>query len=617
MLRRGSFVAEIKGDQMQKDPTDDRRSSDHPYHLCSTIMLLGALLVFVAAPAAAAQFTVTKTTDSFDGVCDADCSLREAIQAANSAAGADEVVLPYGLYRLSLTGAGEDANATGDLDVSGELVIVGVGENETEIDGSFLSLGDRIFDIWTGPVEIRDLTINGGKALGAVGDQYGGGIRNRVDLTLRACTLSNNEATIGGGGVHTHAGSNLWAIDSNFVDNDAAQGGGINNWGGFVHLVNCEVLRNESGGVNSSGAGSPASGGGLIVEDSKIQSNNSTGNGGGINLNSAHAVILDSSTDSNHADSKGGGIYMSGSATLFVLRGTVSWNTATSDGGGLYAEDGTYVRGTIFRHNQGYSGGAIYSNGIPLVIEDSTFTQNSITGRLGGALYLRYGGEIIGSTFTLNEATANPTSGPSTGAAFVLNGGASASLIRSTVVNNTATSAAIACWGNLIVRGSAVVGNTGVSGVGGIGASTSCSADISGSIVANNLGGVDCQGLAYISSSGYNIESGISCGFTSPGDQQSTDPMVGLLGSYGGPTQTINLLTGSPAIDAGNPAGCDDGVGGLLSLDQRAYAREVDGDGNSSGICDIGPYEYASFPARIFKDGFETRDLGEWSPIDP
>jgi CSLREA domain-containing protein len=577
-----------------------------------------AMLLVSALPVSAAQFTVTKTIDTFDGVCDADCSLREAIQAANSAAGADEVILPHGAFRLSLTGAGEDANATGDLDIIGELEIVGAGELETEIDGSFASLGDRILDIWTGPVEIRDLTIKGGKALGAAGDHNGGGILNRVDLTIRACTVSNNEAANGGGGVHTHADSHLWAIDTDFVDNVAVLGGGINNWGGFVHLVDCEVLRNElGGGINTSGAGSPASGGDLIVEDTLIQVNSSTGSGGGVRIGSAHAVILDSSIDTNHADMNGGGIYMSGSATLFLLRGTVSWNTATSDGGGLYAEDGTHIRGTTFANNQGYSGGAIYGNGIPLVIEDSTFRQNSITGRFGGAVYLRYGGEIIGSTFTLNEATANPTSGPSSGAALVVNVGASVSLIRSTIYDNTATAAAISSLGNLVVRSSTVVGNTATSGVAGLSCSSSCSADIADSILANNLGGADCAGSVYITSSGYNIESGVSCGFTAVGDQQSTDPMIGLLGSYGGPTHTLILLAGSPAIDAGNPSGCGDGFGGLLELDQRAFAREVDGDGNSSAICDVGAYEYTSFPARIFRDGFETRDVLEWSNSIP
>lgn len=568
----------------------------------------------IAGPVRAAQFTVTKTTDSFDGVCDADCSLREAIQAANNAAGADEVILPYGLYRLSLTGAGEDANATGDLDIIGELEIVGVGEQSTQIDGSFYNLGDRILDIWTGPVEIRDLTINGGTALGAAGDFNGGGILNREDLTIRACTISNNEAGNGGGGVHTHAGSSLWAIDTDVVDNDADLGGGINNWGGSVHLVDCEVLRNDSGGgINSSGAGSPATGGDLIVEDSLIQVNNSISSGGGVKINSAHAVILDSSIDTNHADLKGGGIYMSGSATLFLLRGTVSWNTATSEGGALYAEDGTYIRGTMFAHNQAYSGGAVYGHGLPLVIEDSTFTQNSITGRFGGAIYLQYGGKIVGSTFTLNEATANPTAGPSAGAALVLNAGASASLIRSTVVNNTATYAAISSLGDLVVRSSTIVGNTSTGGsVAGLSCSTSCSADIGNTIVANNIGS-DCAGSTYMTSSGYNIESGTGCGFTATGDQQSTDPIVGTLWSHGGPTQTLDLLAGSPAIDAGNPAGCDDGSGGMLSLDQRGYTREVDGDSNSSAICDVGAYEYSSLPARIFRDGFETRDVMEWS----
>lgn len=93
--------------------------------------------------------------------------------------------------------------------------------------------------------------------------------------------------------------------------------------------------------------------------------------------------------------------------------------------------------------------------------------------------------------------------------------------------------------------------------------------------------------------------------------------MLGPLTDNGGPTQTMGLMGGSPAIDAGNPAGCDDGSGGLLSVDQRAYAREVDGDGNLTAIADIGAFEFASFPARLFCDDFESRAVSEWSDCLP
>jgi hypothetical protein len=68
----------------------------------------------------------------------------------------------------------------------------------------------------------------------------------------------------------------------------------------------------------------------------------------------------------------------------------------------------------------------------------------------------------------------------------------------------------------------------------------------------------------------------------------NTDPMLGPLQNNGGLTQTMALLSGSPAIDAGNPAGCTDGSGHLLKTDQRGMPRP---DPEDTGGCDIGSYE--------------------------
>jgi len=61
-----------------------------------------------------------------------------------------------------------------------------------------------------------------------------------------------------------------------------------------------------------------------------------------------------------------------------------------------------------------------------------------------------------------------------------------------------------------------------------------------------------------MTSNGYALSSDNTCKFNGLGDMNNTDPKLGQLGNYGGPTQTIPLLSGSPAIDAGNPSGCKD-----------------------------------------------------------
>ncbi len=82
-----------------------------------------------------ATFTVNSPLDMVDvnpgdGVCDAFrgqrvCTLRAAIQESNALPGPDTVILPAGVYTLTIAGAGEDAAATGDLDITENLTLNG------------------------------------------------------------------------------------------------------------------------------------------------------------------------------------------------------------------------------------------------------------------------------------------------------------------------------------------------------------------------------------------------------------------------------------------------------------------------------------------------------------
>src|SRR2546422_522407 len=106
------------------------------YALAVGAMLLVSAFALGDRSASAATFTVTKTADTADGTCDTDCSLREAISAANAAAGSDTITLPAGTYTLTIAGANEFANASGDLNSTGDLTINGAGADVTVIDAN-------------------------------------------------------------------------------------------------------------------------------------------------------------------------------------------------------------------------------------------------------------------------------------------------------------------------------------------------------------------------------------------------------------------------------------------------------------------------------------------------
>jgi hypothetical protein len=90
-----------------------------------------------------------------------------------------------------------------------------------------------------------------------------------------------------------------------------------------------------------------------------------------------------------------------------------------------------------------------------------------------------------------------------------------------------------------------------------------------------------------ISSGGYNVVGALT-GCSVVGDTATHvtgDPALGALAANGGPTQTHALMTGSSAIDQGDPAGCDAPTGAALATDQRGLPRPV------GARCDIGAYE--------------------------
>lgn len=327
-----------------------------------------------------------------------------------------------------------------------------------------------------------------------------------------------------------------------------------------------------------------------------------------INVSSSTATVTFANLTIQHGSHfDGGGIYNNGALT--ISHSVVRENTAIGSGGGIY-NNGTLrlnvstVTGNKVSHIScgfcGSSGGGIANNGT-LTINNSMITGNTAAiacGRICGA----GGGGITNTSsgkMSINQSTVSGNTATATaqlyGRTDTGGGGIDSygplTITNSTIVNNTAKGGnssnrggGLESDGTTIISSSTIASNNSATGGGIMG-----SASFQNSIVANNAGG-NCSVLT-VASMGYNLSSDNSCKFSNAGDRNDINPMLGALQNNGGPTQTMQLFEGSPAIDAGNPSGCTDGNGYLLKTDQRGYPRP---DKEDTGGCDIGAVERQS-----------------------
>lgn len=276
-------------------------------------------------------YHVTKTADTADGVCDADCSLREAIGASNTNPGA--VVVPAGAYLLTQAGV-EDNNASGDLDLRVGMSIYGAGVASTVIDAGGL---DRAVDIdpdTTGLVSayLNGLTLTNGQSTGDGGGlrspdfrdflmledvaimnstcgASGGGLALGAIGLLRRVTVSGNQASMSGGGAHFEVNQTVEMHDST-ISNNISLSPSTKGGGGIYSRMNLRLDQ-----VTISGNMANFAGGGVFVDSSGVlvmrnatiignvadADNNDTSSGGGIHLNGSSYNIANSVIANNHA----------------------------------------------------------------------------------------------------------------------------------------------------------------------------------------------------------------------------------------------------------------------------------------------------------------------------
>jgi hypothetical protein len=287
-----------------------------------------------------------------------------------------------------------------------------------------------------------------------------------------------------------------------------------------------------------------------------------------VTVSNANAkVSLRNLTIRNGFANTGGGLSNSGTLTISnsVVSGNVAKGLIAGGAGGGIANFGTLtlnfsaVSGNTAEGQDIHTGrGGGIANWGKLTISQSTLTSNESVsaGGSGGGIY-NYGSILI-----VNSTLSGNGAGGQSGGGIFDNPIGKITISNSTLANNSAG-----------------------SGGGIFGTATTT---LQNSIVANNSGG-NCGGT--LTSNGYNLSSDGSCSFNGPGDMNNTDPLLGPLQNNGGPTQTMALLPGSLAIDAGNPSGCTDGQGHLLKTDQRGQPRP---DKEDTGGCDMGAYERQS-----------------------
>ena len=454
---------------------------------------LGVALIVLLAFASAASaktFVVTKKSDPNPGQCKAnDCSLREAVIAANDHIGKDVISLPssssaYKLTRTPPADSDENQAEHGDLDLSDKTTVEHSGKGRATVDANGV---DRAFDVQErSPSSFKKLVITGGDGVGAgpmprpgqarglepLPSPEGGGIRNAANVRITSSVIKKNRSLSYGGGIG--------------VVDDAG-----------VTLIRSTVTRNTSGG--NDGGGIDADNGKVVIKRSKITKNQAGGNGGAMyyNSDSPSSKIEDSTISGNSGTGGGGGLFLTSgndNSLLKVDGSTISGNSTSNSGGGISVTNNS------------------------LTVTNSTVANNIAAAGGGGGI------------------SSTGVSGPRPGRR---GGGQNSVKLNSvTVVGNKAgaTSPIIQLLGG------------GLQDLG----DTPSAFKVTNSLIALNFSGTtrnDCVGP--FRSLGHNllgVTSGGCSGFDGPGDLVKPNPKVGELAKNGGPTKTIELKSGSPAI---------------------------------------------------------------------
>jgi len=348
------------------------------------------------------------------------------------------------------------------------------------------------------------------------------------------------------------------------------------------------------------------------------------GGGGALYAVGMNDVVFQNCSFERNRGSNGGAVYSLGSESVTIVDSVFSDNVATGDGGnpgnggngGALGVDGAErqvnVCGTDFIDNESNAYGGAFFSVMYDAVSMSSFNACNFVGNLNptdsefaGGAYIQGGPFAIhNSTFAFNEARA-------IGALF-LGPDATGEIVNSTFHGNVAR---VGLTGAIFISTQAPVEitNTTIEGnlalgpnafAAGIQVDAINAVTLKNSLLVDNLGGNEFNPWNIrneVGDGGGNMQWPEQRPNGQP-EQPATatvifdDPQLQGLGAHGGPTTTMPLAAGSPALEAGVSAGAP-------AADQRGIAR--------TALVDIGAFEGTS--AQIFADGFESGNTSAWT----
>ncbi|MBZ0291372.1 MAG: hypothetical protein K8L99_02285 [Anaerolineae bacterium] len=434
-------------------------------------------------------------------------------------------------------------------------------------------------------------TIDGGGLVTLSGD----GVRRVLEHTGGTLTLQNLSIINGlASGIDTEA--NGAGIHSAFQGTPLAL-----NIDTVTFSGNISTLTSYTGSAYDYGGGAIYAQGMPVSITSSTFSGNAATNGAGGALHGLRSdtTITDSTFDNNTAlgDGQGGALYFDGaklSNGIINVNGSTFTNNSTHhQGGAIYVHlyqgnDAFTVNQSTFMNNSvvgGISGlgGAISGGNGDVIITNSLFAYNAVDlpgddDGSGGAVAFAENADILigNTTFYANRAEGMSVNANG-GAIYIVNNSLQFRITNATIAGNYAgwVGGGIASSGNGILRNTIIANNTADNGPNNWMIQQQCSSQLLN-------GGSNLQYPARST----NLPNDTDCA----NSVTIAEPMLDALNSYGGPTQTLALELGSPAIDTGNNSTC--AAFPIDNKDQRGLTRPKDGNGNGIATCDIGAYEY-------------------------